>query len=251
MIQTHRMWAPLHHTTGEGAEEVKTYYIVLDYEELEQYRKSVYNNTQIAEWKQVLTRVYQHYHLFEKPQQAMDYVVSLVAAAMSTATVPENESLRLVALNLYPHVVLQCNLLHTYKRSGSDYLEQENHSDALQNMDTFSTPTVTITGCTYNYSVQMLTPHFFEHHVLDTTTINGDLHTEIGSLRNVLSRGTTMDRATPFIKKVRPDYKYLLDEETTGEATASTTTSKKKGVRSTTIAADYDIEITVKHVKRM
>ena len=62
-----------------------------------------------------------------------------VAAAMSTTTVPENEPLHLVAVNLYPHVVLQRNLLHTYKRSGSDYLELENHSDSLRNMDGFAT----------------------------------------------------------------------------------------------------------------
>ena len=55
----------------------------------------------------------------------MDYMVSLVAAAMSTTTVPENESLHLVALNLYPHVVLQRNLLRIYKRPGKDYLQLE------------------------------------------------------------------------------------------------------------------------------
>ena len=57
------------------------------------------------------------------------------------------------------------------KRPGSGYLELENHSDALHNMDTFTTPTVIITGCNYNYIVQMLTPHYFEHHLADTTVI--------------------------------------------------------------------------------
>ena len=119
-------------------------------------------------------------------------------------------------------------------------------------MDAFTTPTVTISGPTYNYVVNVLTPHFFARHVVDTSTISGDLYDDATSLRNLLSRGTTMERATTLIKKMRPDLMYLLQEEheeTTGEATASTTT-KKKGVRSTTITSNYDMEITAKHVQR-
>ena len=47
------------------------------------------------------------YILFEQPQQTLTYAVSLVAAAMSTTTVPVSEPLHLVAVNIYPHVVLQ------------------------------------------------------------------------------------------------------------------------------------------------
>ena len=58
------------------------------------------------------------------------------------------------------------------------------------------------------------------------------------------------DKTVEFLQKVKPDHlKELLDdEETTGETTA--TTSKKKGVRTTTITADYDMEIVVKHLKK-
>ena len=63
------------------------------------------------------------------------------------------------------------------------YLELENHSDVLRNMDGFTTPTVIITGRNYHYIVQMLTPHFFEHHLVDTTIIHGDLHAEVASLQ--------------------------------------------------------------------
>ena len=45
-------------------------------------------------------------------------------------------------------VVLQRNLLHYYKRDGSTYLELENHSDALRDMNKITTPTVIISGCT-------------------------------------------------------------------------------------------------------
>ena len=38
------------------------------------------------------------------------------------------------------------------------------------------------------------------------------------------------------------------DEATTGETTA--TTGKKKGVRTTTITADYEVEIIVKQPKK-
>ena len=253
MIQTHRLWEPLHQTTEEGPDRVKTYYVVLDGEELRAWQDSGKKVMEISEWKQVLTRVYQHCHLFELPQQARNYMVSLVAAAMSTTTIPVNESLHLVAMNLYPHVVLQRNLLHTYKRSGGGYLELENHSDELRNMDGFNTPMVIITGCNYNYIAQMWTPRYFGNHLVDTTVIHGDLHAEVSLLRYLLNRGTTNERVTTFIQKVRPDYLYLLDEDTTGETACKTTASfsKKKGVRSTTITADYDMEIAVKHVKRV
>ena len=64
-----------------------------------------------------------------------------------------------------------------------------------------------------------------------------------------------MERATTFIKKVKPDPQYLPHEdheETTGETTGATTasSSKKNGVRTATISSDYGMEITLKHVKR-
>ena len=62
----------------------------------------------------------------------------------------------------------------------------------------------------------MLTPRFFEHRLVDNTSIHGDLHAEVASLQYLLKRGTTNERATTFIQKVRPDYLYLLDEETAG-----------------------------------
>ena len=137
---------------------------------------------------------------------------------MSTTTVPVNEPLHLVAVNIYPDVVLQRNLLHTYKRSGSNYIELENHSESLRNMNGFATPTVIITlitGCNYSYIVQTLTPHYFERHLVDTTVIHGDRHVDTTSLQYMLNRCATMDRATKFIQKARPDYNHLLQDETT------------------------------------
>ena len=121
-------------------------------------------------------------HLFEQPQQALNYIVNLVAGAMSTTTVPINEPLHLIAVNLYLEVVLQRNLMHYYRRAGTNYLELENHSDALRNMNGFFTPTVIITRYTHNNIVQMLTLHFFEHHLVDTTVINGPDYAEVASL---------------------------------------------------------------------
>ena len=124
MIQTHRMWAPLLATT-EGPDALKTYYIMLEGEELQSWQTTGRNDVKLSDWKatqSTLTRVYQHLHLFEQPLQTLNYATSLVATAMSTTTVPINESLYLVALNTYPEAVLQRNLLHTYRRSGSNYL---------------------------------------------------------------------------------------------------------------------------------
>ena len=132
-------------------------------------------------------------------------------------------------------------------------MELENHGDTLRNMNGFATPTVIITGCNYNYVVQTLTPHYFEHHLVDTTVFHGDLHADTTSLHYMINRGATNDRSKKFIQNVRPDYIHLLqDEATTEETTGGTTaSSSKKGVRTTTISCDYNMEIVVKHVKRV
>ena len=198
MTQTHRMWAPLHALTTESGDGAETYYIVLDGEGLHGWQDSGRNDIEISEWKAT-----QHLHLFQLPQHALNYAVSLVSAAMSTTNVPLNEGLRLVAVNLYPEVVLQRNLLHTYKRSWSNYLELENHSDSLRNMNGFATPTVIISGCNYNYIVQMLTPHYFEHH--------GDLHVELQSLQYLVSKGTTNCVVVDEWRRVSQNRTSLLD----------------------------------------
>ena len=68
----------------------------------------------------------------------------------------------------------------------------------------------------------MLTPHYFERHLVDTTVIHGDLHADTTSLQYMINRGATNERATKFIQKVRPDYMHLLqDEATTVEETTA------------------------------
>ena len=86
---------------------MKTYYIILEGEELQSWQTTGRNDIKLSDWKATLTRVYQHLHLFEQPLQTLNYTVSLVATAMSTTTIPLNEPLRLAALNIYPEVVLQ------------------------------------------------------------------------------------------------------------------------------------------------
>ena len=54
----------------EGPDEVKTYYIVLEGEELRGWQDTGRNDIRLSDWKATLTRVYQHLHLFEQPQQA-------------------------------------------------------------------------------------------------------------------------------------------------------------------------------------
>ena len=173
---------------------------------------------------------------------------------MSTTVVPLNEQLHLVALNLYPEVVLQRNLLHYYKRDGSSYLELENYSDALRDTNKFSTPTVILSGCTYNDIVQMLTPHFYENHLVDTTVVSGPDHVDMASVKNMYSRN--YDKTLAFLQTVKPDYIHVVQADdttydTNAAAAAAASSSKKKGVRPTTIASDYDMEIVVKHVKRV
>ena len=188
MIQTHNMWSPYHWTTTEDPNPVKTYYIVLEGEELKKWQDSGRNDIKLSDWKATTSKVYQHLHLFEHPLQALNYVLSLVANSMSTTVAPLNEQLHLIALNLYPEVVLQRNLMHYYKRDGTSYLELENHSDALRDMNKFTTPTVIISGCTYNYIVQMLTPRFFENHLVDTTVVSGPDYVDTTSVKNMYAR---------------------------------------------------------------
>ena len=244
---------------------MKTYYIVLEGEELQKWQNSGKNDIKLSDWKATLTKVYQHLHLFEHPPvvplQALNYVLSLVANSMSTKVAPLNEPLHLIALNLYPEAVLQRNLMHYYKRDGASYLELENHSDALRDMNKFTTPTVIITastviitGCTYNYIVQTLTPHFFENHLVDTTVVSGPDYVDTTSVKNMYARNP--EKTTRFLQKVKPNYMHLLQDETADDTTRDTTTatassSKKKGVHTTTISSDYDMEIVVKHVKRV
>ena len=50
MMQTHRIWAP-RHTTIEGPEVMKTYYIMLEREELQGWRTTCRNDIKLSDWK--------------------------------------------------------------------------------------------------------------------------------------------------------------------------------------------------------
>ena len=168
---------------------------------------------------------------------------------MSTTVVPVNERLHLWGLNLYPEIVLQRNLLHYYKRDGTDCMELENHSDALRDMTKFTTSTVIISGPTYDYIIQMMTPHFHANHLIDTTVVSGPDYVDTTSLKNMYNRN--YDKTMEFLQKAKPDYIHMVQDDTTEDTTTgAASSSKKKGVRTTTISSDYDMEIVVKHVKR-
>ena len=205
---------------------------------------------QLSEWKGTTSKVYQHLHFHEHPLQALNYLLSMVNNSMSTTVVPVNERLHLIAVNLYPELVLGRNLLHYYKRDGSDYMELENLSDTLRDMTKFTTSTVIISGLTYDYIIQMMTPHFHTYHLIDTTVVSGPDYVDTTSMKNMYNRN--YDKTMDFLQKVKPDYIHVLQEDTTAEETTTggASSSKKKGVRTTAISSDYDMEIVVKHVKR-
>ena len=117
-------------------------------------------------------------------------------------------------------------------------------------MDKFTTSTTVISGPDYEYVREMMTPAFYKKHLVDTTTISGPDHIYYKSVKNMFQRH--YDETVEFLKENHPNYlQQLLNEEetTTGEPT-TTTTGKKKGVRTTTITADYDVEIVVKQSKK-
>ena len=109
MIQTYNMWSPYHYTCTHPGDNnpVRTYYMILEEEELNKWEATGRNDVQLSAWKSTTSKVYQHLHLFGHPLQALNYVLSLVSNSMSTTVVPVNERLHLVALNLYVDVVLQ------------------------------------------------------------------------------------------------------------------------------------------------
>ena len=144
MIETHNMWSPYHYTHPGDNNPVRTYYLILEEDELKKWETTGRDDLQLSTWKSTTSKVYQHLHLFEHPRQ-----------------------------NPYVEVALQRNLLHYYKRDGSRYLELENHSDALRDTNKFTTPTVIVSGCNYDYIIQMLTPHFYSNHLVDTTVVSG------------------------------------------------------------------------------
>ena len=248
MIQTHYLWSPFHYSHVTDPNPPRTYYTVVEDSELEAWEATGRTTLTLSDWKRATSKVFQHLHLHEHPLEALNYVIAMINNSMSTTIVPVNERLHLIALNLFPKTTVERNLMHYYQREGSDYKELENHSNTRQEMTKFTTSTAVISGPNYDYVVQMLTPAFYNKHLVDTTTISGADHINYKSVKNMLNRH--YDKTVEFLQEVKPDYlKELLDdEETTGETTA--TTSKKKGVRTTTITADYDMEIVVKQLKK-
>ena len=251
MIETHNMWSPFHYSYVSEENPTRTYYICVEDSELEAWETT--NRTTLAlssEWKSTTSKVFQHLHLHEHPLAALSYIIALIHNSMSTTIPPWNERLHLLALNLFPRTTVDRHLMEYYQREGSDYKELENHSNTLREMHKFTTSTTVISGPTYNYVQEMLTPAFYKKHLVDTTTISGPDHIYYKSVRNMFNRH--YDRTVEFLQEHDPNYlKQLLDEEetTTGEPT-TTAVSKKKGVRTTTITADYDVEIVVKQSKK-
>ena len=96
----------------------------------------------------------------------------------------------------------------------------------------------------------MLTPHFYENYLVDTTVVSGPDSVDITSVKNMYSRN--YDKTLTFLQKVKPDYIHVVQDDDTADDTTTATapSSKKKGVRTTTISSDYDMKIVVKHVKR-
>ena len=145
MIQTHRLWEQLRETrstTEEGPDGVKTYYIVLDGEELRAWQDSGKKGDEISEWKQ--TQGLPTFHHLRttaaSPQLRCEFGCCshefYYCAGERVTTLGCCQPLPTCGTTAQPTTHLQ--------EVRSDYLELENHSDALRNMDTFTTPTVII-----------------------------------------------------------------------------------------------------------
>ena len=151
MIETHNMWSPLHYDYIQDVNPPRTYYICVEDSELQAGENSNRTTLKLSAWKSTTSRVFQHIHLHEHPVEALNYVVALIHNSMSTTLPPWGERLHLIDLNLYPATTVGRHLMEYYHRDGSDYKELENHSDALQGMDKFTTSTTVISGPNYDY----------------------------------------------------------------------------------------------------
>ena len=58
---------------------MKTYYVVIDDAELNNYRKSNYQTLKFRGWEAGLPRVHQHLHWFERPQSTLDYIIAVIS----------------------------------------------------------------------------------------------------------------------------------------------------------------------------
>ena len=136
-----------------------------------------------------------------------------------------------------------------YDRGSSDYKELENHSDQVLQLQAWTTRFLLVTGCNYSYIAELLTAEFYQQHMIDVVAVNGPGHAR---LRHLLRNYKSQSRAINYIRKVHPDYYYLVDDLniTTEKYDAVTTRTRKNGCRSTTIMNDYDMKITAKHVTR-
>ena len=188
MIQTHYLWSPFHYNYTPDVNPPRTYYTVVEDSELEKWETTGRNDLTLSDWKSTTSKVFRHLHLHEHPLQALNYVIAMVNNSMSTTIVPTNERLHLMAVNLYPKTTVECNLTHYYLRDGTDYMELENHSNTLRDMTKFTTSTVIISGHTYNYIIQMMTPHFYSNHLVDTTCVSGPDYIDYKSVRNMYHR---------------------------------------------------------------
>ena len=123
ILQSHYMNRPHRHTTTEHEE--KTYCLLLDDAELEHYEASNYQNIKLSSWKQGLTRVHQHLRLFERVQSAMDYYTARARSAMggTTATLLLKDKRHLLAINIYPRILIKRGLMAYYERDGAYYRE--------------------------------------------------------------------------------------------------------------------------------
>ena len=202
MIETHNMWSPFHYSYVSDPTHQGTYYTVVEDSELEAWETTGRTTLTLSEWKSTTSKVFQHLHLHEHPLEALNYIIALIHNSMSTTIPPWNERLHLIALNLYPRTTVERHLMEYYQREGSDYKELENHSNTLQEMTKFTTSTTVISGPSYNYVQEMLTPAFYKKHLVDTTTISGPDHINYKSVRNMFNRH--YDKTVEFLQEERP-----------------------------------------------
>ena len=157
------------------------------------------------------------------------------------------------ALTRFPYVLITSGLMVYYEWDGNDSKEMENHSDQTLQLITWSTRSRLVNSCNYAYVSDLLTSKFFIKNIsLMSPLSTGVNYSSVSSLRHLLWNSKTQGRTIIYIKDYHPKLRYLLDgaHYSRGDREANYYHRQEEGLQVFTITGDYDMEITVKHIKK-
>ena len=200
MVQTQCIWRPHHH--GATPNDYKTFYIVIDGEELDTYVKNNCNTIELATWK--------------KPAQTLCWEstdsigLHVCCGHFCNGSHHRSGSLHQGTtsnwVEIYSRRAIGRGLMAYYAREGSDYKESENHSDQMLQLHTWTHRCQLVIGCNYGYLTELLNTMFYKQLMIDVAAVNGPGHAYMSNLRHLRRDDKSQGCAINKIKEAHPDY---------------------------------------------